>query len=268
MATKASSTVKEKLEELHALQVIDSKKDQFQILKGQLPIEVSDLEDEIKGLETRLTRLEEQVADQLEEENKHKENIINSNTLIEKYNKQLDDVKNNREFEALTKEIELQQLENKLSEKRIKEAQISVEQKKEMLENTIGRLDSKKKDLEEKKIELDKIVEKTEKEETKLGKAAERTRKKIEPRLLKAYDKIRARYKNGLAVVTIRRSACGGCYNRVPPQIQIELGLYKNIITCEHCGRVIVDNEIGGYPPEPKEKDKPKKTRRAKAKAE
>lgn len=245
MAT-ATASVEEILKKLFSLQEIDSKIDEFHILKGQLPIEVSDLEDEIVGLETRVGRLKDQV-DELEGiENKHKENIINSNTLIEKYNKQLDDVKNNREFEALTKEIELQNLENQLSEKKIRESQANKDAKTELYQETVDRLDGKKAHLETKKVELDKIIVKTEKEENKLRKEADKVRKNIEPRLLKSYDRIRGRYKNGLAVVTVMRQACGGCFNRIPPQTQIEIGLYKAIIACEHCGRVLVDNVIAG----------------------
>jgi len=245
MAT-ATASVEEILKQMFSLQEIDSKIDEFHILKGQLPIEVSDLEDEIAGLETRVGRLKDQV-DELEGiENKHKENIINSNTLIERYNKQLDDVKNNREFEALTKEIELQNLENQLSEKKIRESQANKVAKTELYEETLGRLDGKKEHLETKKVELDKIIVKTEKEENKLRKEAEKVRKNIDPRLLKSYDRIRGRYKNGLAVVTVMRQACGGCFNRIPPQTQIEIGLFKAIIACEHCGRVLVDNETAG----------------------
>ena len=239
-------SVKEKLEALYQLQTIDSQIDGFQVLKGQLPIEVSDLEDEITGLETRVSKLNTQLEEIAGEINKHKENIINSNSLIEKYNKQLEDVKNNREFEALTKEVELQNLENQLSEKKIRENQEVEERKKEILGMTSEKLVAKQEDLEKKKVELDKIIEKTEKDEAKLGKKSVKTRKTIEDRLLKSYDRIRNRYKNGLAVVPVRRSACGGCFNRIPAQTQIELGNHKAIIACEHCGRVLVDNETAG----------------------
>jgi len=247
MATQTTVSVEEKLQALFDLQTIDSQIDGFQVLKGQLPIEVSDLEDEIVGLETRVAKLAEQLQDSNDEITKHKENIISSNTLIEKYNKQLDEVKNNREFEALTKEIELQNLENQLSEKKIREGQVSTERKKELLDVATAKLDGKKEDLSKKKVELDEIIEKTEKEETKLRKKSDKTRKQIEDRLLASYDRIRGRYKNGLAVVTIKRSACGGCFNRIPPQTQIELISYKAILACEHCGRVLVDNNIAGY---------------------
>ena len=239
-------SVQEKLEALYQLQTIDSQIDGFQVLKGQLPIEVSDLEDEITGLETRVSKLNTQLEEIAGEINKHKENIINSNSLIEKYNKQLEDVKNNREFEALTKEVELQNLENQLSEKKIRENQEVEERKKEILGMTSEKLVAKQEDLEKKKVELDKIIEKTEKDEAKLGKKSVKTRKTIEDRLLKSYDRIRNRYKNGLAVVPVRRSACGGCFNRIPAQTQIELGNHKAIIACEHCGRVLVDNETAG----------------------
>lgn len=239
-------SVKEKLEALFQLQTIDSQIDGFKVLKGQLPIEVSDLEDEIAGLQTRVDKLNTQLSDINSEVGKHKENIINSNTLIEKYNKQLEDVKNNREFEALTKEVELQNLENQLSEKKIRENQEVEERKKEILAITTEKMEAKTADLEKKKVELEQIIEKTEKDEAKLEKKSVKTRKQIEDRLLKSYDRIRNRYKNGLAVVPVKRSACGGCFNRIPAQTQIELGNHKAIIACEHCGRVLVDNETAG----------------------
>ncbi len=245
MATVTVS-VEDKLKGLFELQSIDSQIDQIQVLKGQLPIEVSDLEDEIKGLETRVGRLSDQVGEMDSEITKHKENIVTSNTLIERYNKQLDDVKNNREYEALTKEIELQNLENQLSEKKIKEFQESKGRKAEILEEAQQKLALKKEDLEKKNVELTEISEKTEKEENKLRKKSEKSRKEIEDRLLKSYDRVRNRYRNGLAVVTVKRNACGGCFNRIPPQTQIEIGQYKAIIACEHCGRVLVDNVIAG----------------------
>ncbi|MBT8232648.1 MAG: hypothetical protein HKO66_09635 [Saprospiraceae bacterium] len=243
---KKTKTVEENLKDLFDLQTIDSKIDQIKILKGALPIEVKDLEDEIVGLETRISKLNDTLEDIQNGILKHKENIKTSESLIERYNKQLDEVKNNREFEALTKEIELQNLEIQLSEKRIREATDEKAGKTEILEKTQERRDQKQNDLVQKKEELEKIIEKTEKEEKTLSNKSEKAQNKIEERMLKYYHKTRNAYRNGLAVVTYRRGSCGGCFNRIPPQLQIEIGNRKELITCEHCGRVLVDHEIAG----------------------
>jgi predicted nucleic acid-binding Zn-ribbon protein len=155
-----------------------------------------------------------------------------------------DNVKNNREYEALTKELEMQRLDIQLSEKKIREARVNMEGRQAVLDSTKERLDGKKADLERKKVELQAIQEKTEKEEEKLRKKSDKARKKIEERLLKAYNKIRSSYRNGLAVVTVARESCGGCFNHVPPQLQLEIGMRKKIIACEHCGRILVDQHI------------------------
>lgn len=244
MATQELS-VKEKLEGLYALQQIDSKLAEIEILKGELPIEVSDLEDEIIGLETRIAKLQESVGAIETEVNNHKANMAESESLIERYNSQLDNVKNNREYDALTKEIELQKLEIQLSDKKINDTKGGKIVKEEALAKAEERLDGKKKDLETKKVELEKIISKTEKEENKLKKASEKARKTIDERLLKSYTKISGSYRNGLGVVTVNRGSCGGCFNRIPPQQIIEIGVMKNIIACEHCGRVIVDETFG-----------------------
>ena len=243
---KKTKTVEERLKELYDLQLIDSNIDQIKIMKGALPIEVSDLEDEITGLETRLAKLNSQIEEIDVKIAKHKDNIKTSEILIERYNKQLEDVKNNREYEALTKEIELQSLEIQLSEKRIKESQGERENKDEVKAGTVERLEQKQKDLVQKKEELEQIIVKTDKEEKKLTNKSNKHRALIEERLLKAYDKTRRAYRNGLAVVTHRRGSCGGCFNRIPPQLQIEIGMKKEILACEHCGRVLVDHEIAG----------------------
>jgi uncharacterized protein len=243
MAAKELS-VAEKLKQLFELQMIDSELDQIHILKGELPMEVADLEDEIVGLETRLSKLVAQQKESDTEVARHNTNIKDANLHIERYTKQLDEVKNNREFDALTKEIENQKLEIQLSEKRIKDHKAQSAAKQETLDATEKRLQQKNKDLDNKKVELATIIEKTEKEEDKLLKKTEKARKKIEERLLRAYDKTRGSYRNGLAVVKVERDACGGCFNKVPAQVQIEIGLRKKILACEHCGRILVDNEI------------------------
>lgn len=244
MAAVKEQSIVDKLRALHALQLIDSKMDEIGVLKGELPIEVSDLEDEITGLKTRLKKMENGVSEIDTEILNHNTNIKESEALIVKYEKQLDNVKNNREFDALTKEIELQRLEIQLSQKKIREATVARDSKKEALDTLAAKLNQRNKDLENKKVELQKIIEKTEKEEAKLLKESDKARKDIEQRLLTSYDRIRKTYRNGLAVATISRGACGGCFNRIPPQMQIEIGVMKKIIACEHCGRVLIDESI------------------------
>ena len=237
-------TVEEKLKYLNELQNIDSQRDEFKILKGELPLEVSDLEDDIEGMKTRINRLKDKIDDLEGEISKHHSNIAESEALILRYEKQMDNVKNNREYDALSKELELQRLEIQLSKKKIKEADIQLEKKVETLKANQERFDAKSKELETKKVELQDIIEKTEKEEEKLIKKSERARKKIEDRLLNSYDKIRTNYRNGLAVVHVERDSCGGCFNKIPPQVQLEIAMRKKIIACEHCGRILVDETI------------------------
>ena len=241
---KVEKSVAEKLAYLYKLQRIDSKIDEIQVLKGELPIEVSDLEDEIAGLETRNERVSKSIEETEKEISIHNSNIKESEVLIARYDKQLDSVKNNREFNALTKELELQKLEIQLSEKKIRETNTSLDVKKEAFNSSDEKLEHKKKNLESKKIELDKIIEKTNKEELKYQKQSVRAQKTIEERILKSYTKIRKNYKNGLSVVKVERDSCGGCFNRIPPQMQIEIGLRMKIIACEHCGRILVDDDI------------------------
>jgi predicted nucleic acid-binding Zn-ribbon protein len=241
---KIERTVIEKLKELYGLQLIDSKIDSIEILKGELPIEVSDLEDEIVGLQTRINRFQESIDDIEKDLSNHSTNIKESELLITKYEKQLDNVKNNREYDALTKEIELHKLEIQLSQKKIRDIDKTKVIKKEGLDAANERNETKQKELEEKRVELKKIIEKTDKEEATLKRKSDKAQKKIDARLLKAYHKIRSSYRNGMAVVTIERDSCGGCYNQIPPQVQLEISMRKKIIACEHCGRVLVDTEI------------------------
>lgn len=237
-------TIAEKLKSLFELQLIDSEIDEIKILKGELPIEVSDLEDEIAGLETRIRRLKEQVQDMEGEISKHNANIKESEGLMQRYQKQMDNVKNNREFDALSKELELQRLEIQLSEKKIREAQINLDNKQETLNTNLQRLEVKQKDLDTKKVELSEIIEKTEKEENALLQKSEDAKTHLDERLIKAYVKIRENYRNGLAVVKVERDSCGGCYNKIPPQVQLEIAMHKKIVACEHCGRILVDDNI------------------------
>ena len=240
----AEISITQKLKQLYELQLIDSEVDSIQIVKGELPMVVSDLEDEIGGLSTRVHKLEGNIAEMDKDHNSHKINIKQSEDNIKKYEKQLDSVKNNREFDALNKEINLQRLEIQLSEKKMKEAAEQIKNKKVTLDTLKEKLAQKHKDVEEKRSELAKIIEKTKKDEKALANKSDKARKNIEVRLLHAYDNIRKRYRNGLAVVMVKRNACGGCFNQIPPQMQLEIALRKKIIACEHCGRVLVDDLI------------------------
>jgi predicted nucleic acid-binding Zn-ribbon protein len=245
MATKKKElTVEEKLKQLYELQLIDNELTELKILKGELPVEVSDLEDQIAGLQTRYDKQAGQISDQESTITGHKANIQEATSLIERYESQSQNVKNNREFEALEKEIEMQNLEIQLSNKKISGAQIEIEKITEKKNETNIRLEQKKADLEQKKIELERITKETEKQEKKLLKESDALRKNIEERLLIAYDRTRNNYRNGLSVVPVERNSCGGCFNHIPPQVQLEIGMRKKIIACEHCGRILVDGNI------------------------
>jgi predicted nucleic acid-binding Zn-ribbon protein len=244
MAKAIDTSIEEKLRQLYTLQRIDSKIDQIEILKGELPMEVSDLEDEITGLETRLKNLQDTVKDIEKEGQKFTARIAECETLIKKYTKQLDDVKNNREYDALSKELEMQKLEIQLAEKKARENGDKVAAKNAVIKEVKDKLKIKKANLDQKKEELEQIIAKTDKEEKDLRKSAQVAEGKIEERLLKAYHRIRNNYRNGLALVAIERDACGGCFNEIPPQIQLEVAQRKKIIACEHCGRILVDEGI------------------------
>jgi hypothetical protein len=237
-------SITEKLNKLWDLQQVDSQLDEIQILRGELPMEVADLEDEVAGLETRISKLQsslkETELDIVKQQNAGKEAESN----IKRYQKQLDEVKNNREYEALQKEIELAQLDIQLAEKRANDLRNQTESRRDSLSVAEAKYAAKQTELKNKQIELQGIIEKTEQEETKLRAESEKARFGIEERLLNAYDKIRRTYRNGLAVVTVERDSCGGCFNRVPPQVQLEVGLHKKIIACEHCGRILVDHIV------------------------
>ena len=244
MAQATEKTVEEKLRELYQLQLIDSQIDEIEILKGELPMEVKDLEDEIAGLETRIERLERTVGDLNGEISRHNANIEESDQLIRRYEEQMNNVKNNREYEALMKETEMSRLEIQLSEKKKRQAGEELEEREAALQATVERRDAKLKLLELKQEELKSIIAKTEKQEKKLRRESDKQRKGIEDRLLRAYDKTRKNYRNGLAVVTVERNACGGCFNAIPPQQQLEISQRKRLIACEHCSRVLVDDNI------------------------
>ena len=244
MAAVKEYSVEEKLSSLVRLQKIDSKLDEIQILKGELPMEVSDLEDEIQGLHSRQTRIEEEINGITEFIEKKKEAIKDADALVKKYQKQSDAVKNNREYEAITKEIEMQELEGKLAEKHIRDANEELAEKAKMLEQTKKLIGNKDTSLKQKKSELEKIIADTEKEEVHFSKLSGEARQNIDDRLLYSYDRIRKSYRNGLAVVPVERDACGGCFNSIPPQRQSEIRQHKKIIVCENCGRILVDEEL------------------------
>ncbi|MFN4008003.1 MAG: zinc ribbon domain-containing protein [Chitinophagaceae bacterium] len=244
MATVKDFSVEEKLLALIKLQKIDSKLDQIQILKGELPMEVSDLEDEIQGLNSRKTRIEEEINGIAEYIEGRKAAIAEAEELIKKYEKQSEAVKNSREFEAINKEIEMQQLEAKLAEKHIRDANEEMAEKVRSLDNAKKTIATKEGVLTHKKSELEKIIAETDKEETEYRKNIEAARSSIEERLLYSYDRIRKSYRNGLAVVPIERDACGGCYNSIPPQRQSEIKQRKKVLVCENCGRILVDEDL------------------------
>lgn len=244
MAVATEKTVEEKMRELFRLQQIDSKIDEIEILKGELPMEVSDLEDEIVGLNTRVTRLEGQVKDLRMEIGRHEANMNESEQLILRYEDQMNNVKNNREYEALMKETEMQRLEIQLSDKKAGSSARELETKQAALDMTLEKQGAKQELLTVKQEELKAIITKTEKEEKKLRRASDKQRKEISERLLKGYDRIRSTYRNGLGVVTVERNACGGCFNAIPPQQQLEISQRKRVMICEHCNRILVDHNI------------------------
>jgi predicted nucleic acid-binding Zn-ribbon protein len=237
-------SVEQKLVALYTLQQIDSQIDKIRIIRGELPLEVQDLEDEIAGLETRITKFIEEI-EFLNKLILEKDNAIEeSKKLIKKYEEQLMNVRNNREYDALSKEVEFQKLGIELADKRKNEAKAKIELLNSEIESAKYALEERKKDLEAKKEELDDIVAETEKEEEALLQKSKENEMYIEERLLTAYKRIRKNARNGLAVVQIERDACGGCFNKIPPQHQLDIKLHKKIIVCEYCGRILVDSEI------------------------
>jgi|TARA_B100001559_G_scaffold316049_1_gene319005 predicted nucleic acid-binding Zn-ribbon protein len=244
MAKKKELTVEERLRALYDLQLIDSRVDEIRNVRGELPLEVRDLEDEVEGFKLRLQKFEENLTD-IDNQIKAKKNLIEeSKSLIKKYNEQQKNVRNNREFNSLAKEIEFQELEIQLAEKHIKEFKALTEQKNEVIEGTKERLSEREEHLKHKKNDLDAILAETEKEEKVLLDKSDEYKTKIEDRLAKAYSKIRSSVKNGLAVVPIERGASGGSYFTIPPQVQVEIAARKKIITDEHSGRILVDSEL------------------------
>ncbi len=237
-------SVEKKLKALYHLQQIDTQIDKIKIVRGELPLEVEDLEDEIAGLETRVTNFKEE-KNKFEQFISDKLNAIKeSKALIKRYEEQQKNVRNNREYDSLTKEIEFQNLEIQLSEKKIKESQFRLESIDTDINEAVERLELRQQDLDAKKAELSNIITETEKDEKELERKSRENESLIETRLLTAYKRIRKNARNGLAVVQIERDACGGCFNKIPPQHQMDIKLHKKIIVCEYCGRILVDKEI------------------------
>jgi len=237
-------TVEEKLKALFELQTVDSKIDDIKRLRGELPLEVQDLEDEIEGLQTRIQNFEEDLVKLEESISTKKIEIKESQGLIKKYTEQQNNVRNNREFDSLSKEIEFQNLEIELSDKRMKEFSIKIKEKQEVIDESKSILDERTADLDNKRNELNSITNETKKEEDALIDKSEKILSLVEERLANAYKKIRGNARNGLAVVTVQRDACGGCFNKIPPQRQLDVRSRKKIIVCEYCVRILVDPDL------------------------
>ncbi len=248
MAEKTEIPVEEKLKALFELQTVDSAIDKILNVRGELPLEVRDLEDEIEGLQTRVKNFEKELKELQASLAEKKAAIKESQKLIKKYETQQMKVRNNREYDSITKEIEFQSLEIQLNEKRIKENNERVHDKKLMIEDSKDILAEKSTNLELKKEELLSIISENEKDEKRLLKKSKEFEELIEERLIKAYKRIRNNAKNGLAVVSVERDACGGCFNKIPPQKQLDVASHKKVIVCEHCGRILVDKHILGAP--------------------
>lgn len=239
-------TVEEKLTALYKLQTMMSEIDKIKTLRGELPLEVQDLEDEVAGLDTRIQNFQADLKDIDSAIAQQKNKIVDSNSLIQRYKEQLENVRNNREFDNLTKEVEFQGLEVELAEKRIREFTADSKAIAEEIQKSKENLKERTLDLRSKKEELNEIVTETKQQEEQLREQAKQLETAIEPRLLAAFKRIRKNARNGLAVVYIQRDACGGCFNKIPPQRQLDIKLRKKIIVCEHCGRIMVDPQLAG----------------------
>ena len=264
-------SVEEKLSALYQLQTLVSEIDKIKTLRGELPLEVQDLEDEVTGLTTRIEKIKSEIDELKSNIAGKKIEIETAKASIEKYKAQQENVRNNREFDVLSKEIEFQTLEVELSEKRIREYTAAVKAKEEEIVKSNELLEERQKDLEIKKSELDEIISETKQEEEKLRDKAKDLETKIEPRLLQSFKRIRKNSHNGLGIVYVQRDACGGCFNKIPPQRQLDIRSRKKIIVCEYCGRIMIDPELAGVTTDHKEeavKEKPTRGRRKAASAE
>ncbi|MBP5190880.1 MAG: hypothetical protein J6031_08220 [Bacteroidales bacterium] len=236
--------IEKRLIALYTLQTVDSEIDKIQIIRGELPQAIQDLEDEIAGLETRIQNFNNEIKATEEKMAAEKNEIVEHNEMTKKYQKQQDNVRNNREFEAINKEIEYTGLQIQLCERRLKEDAAHIKELQQHISAAELLLENRRKDLQVKKDELEDIIKETEKDEARLRAKSEEQEQYIEPRYLTAYKRIRGAARNGLAVVTIDRDACGGCFSKIPPQRQTEIKMHKKVIVCEHCGRILVDDNI------------------------
>ena len=239
-------SVEEKLKTLYQMQTALSAIDEKRTLRGELPQEVDDLEDEIEGLNTRIQRIQNDIEEFQQAVTQKKGEIADAEASVARYKAQLDEVKNNREYDTLSKEIEFQSLEIELCNKKIREAQARIAEKKEELAANATVLEERKGDLEVKKSELDEIMEETRTEEEKLKEKVKELEAKMEPRLLTSFKRIRKNARNGLGIVYVQRDACGGCFNKIPPQRQLDIKMHKKVIVCEYCGRILIDPELAG----------------------
>ena len=269
MAVKKESTemsVEQKLKALYQLQTLLTQIDKIRTLRGELPLEVQDLEDEIEGLTHRLGKNNEDIEGLKSDIAAKKAKIADAQSAVERYKQQLNDVKNNREYDMLSKEIEFQSLEIELQNKKIGEDQKAIEEKQAELASNTQALSDRRADLDVKKSELEEIVSETKAEEEKLREKAKNLEMTIEPRLLTAFKRIRKNSRNGLGIVYVERDACGGCFNKIPPQRQLDIRMRKKIIVCEYCGRIMIDPELAGVKPEVTEvEEKPKRRSRKSA---
>lgn len=265
----AELSVEEKLKNLYSLQKISTEIDRIKTLRGELPLEVKDLEDEIAGLETRIDKLSEEISGTQKDMSMRQGSIEKNKSDIARFEKQMQNVSNNREYDNFKKQIEFLTLDNELHQKRINEAKEFLESRKEDLTATNAKITARREDLNLKRTELEEIVEDTKAEEEKLREQAHNVESSIEPRLLTAFKRIRHNCRNGLAVVYVQRDACGGCFNKVPAQRQLDIRMRKKIIVCEYCGRILVDPELAGVQVATKSSDeKPRRRRVAKKREE
>ena len=260
--------VEKKLETLFELQSTLSQIDEKRALRGELPLEVQDLEDEITGLRTRIEKIENEISEFQTAITQRKGEIAEAEASVARYNEQLNEVKNNREYDMLSKEIEFQTLEIELCNKKIREALARIEERQGVLKQNQELVEDHMQVLEEKKGELDEIMQETKEEEDKLKSKAADLEMKIEPRLLTSFKRIRKNARNGLGVVYVQRDACGGCFNKIPPQRQLDIKMHKKIIVCEYCGRILIDPELAGVKTTTTEEKGKKKTKRASRKTE
>ena len=258
-------SVEERLKSLYQMQTALSAIDEKRTLRGELPQEVDDLEDEIEGLNTRIQRIQTDINEFQQAVTQKKGEIADAEASVARYKKQLDDVKNNREYDTLSKEIEFQSLEIELCNKKIREAQARIAEKTEELKANQALIDERKGDLEVKKSELDEIMEETRTEDEHLKEKVKELETKIEPRLLSSFKRIRKNARNGLGIVYVQRDACGGCFNKIPPQRQLDIKMHKKIIVCEYCGRIMIDPELAGVKVEKPVDVSEKKTTRKRA---